>query len=165
MPYSFSEQRNFAIEQATGDWILSLDADETIDNSRYMTELIHNPANKDIVGFSFPTDHVTQIMTDQDPHVRLFRNRPDIRWEREIHEYLTIGGHQLHSHPAAMGVQQGRILRYQPEITVVHWSYTMTKKEILEKVAWYQKYNKLSSKTRRHVEEKTLLPANRIEDF
>lgn len=55
--HSFSEARNFSLQKATKDWILVLDADETIsDKDSEIIKKITNKnlkENKDIIGYSF----------------------------------------------------------------------------------------------------------------
>jgi glycosyltransferase involved in cell wall biosynthesis len=93
----FAQQRNFAIENAKGDWVLFLDSDELLGPN--LLRLI--PA---ILRTSFRTVKTpTYWMTQADPplyvdshehypdrHIRLFRRLPGIRYnpERPIHETL-----------------------------------------------------------------------------
>lgn len=137
MPISFSEQRNYALDQASGDWILSLDADETLKGAELIPEVIKDDA---AIGISIPTDHVNGGQTDADPHIRLFRHRPDLRWEREIHEYLSLAGQALLSHPCHMGPQVD-FLRWVPDIVLVHWAYTAPPEKLRQKAERYQAYN------------------------
>lgn len=141
MPVSFSEQRNFAKSKARGEWILSLDADETLRGADLLPMLIEQSG---IIGFSFPTDHVGGGQTDVDPHIRLFANRPDLNWTREVHEYLTWGDQVLVSHPAHMEGQR-EFLRWCPEVTVVHWAYTAPPEHLRQKAERYKKYNQFGA--------------------
>ncbi len=82
---NFAEARNHANKKATGDWILSIDADEilevngianirqAIDNAlgRSLDVLMHSGKNS----FFFP---------------RLFKNDSDIFWKGAVHNYLSI---------------------------------------------------------------------------
>lgn len=153
MPESFADQRNFAKAQATGDWILSVDADETWDNPEKFVDLVQLSK---YVGFSFPTKHVATEQADADPHIRLFANRPDIVWERELHEYLTLNGEILYSHPSHMG-KQSEFLLWVPDVTLVHWAYTAPKEKLRAKVKFYQGYNYLGTGIQVNSEE-DLLP-------
>ncbi|HEX9653139.1 MAG TPA: glycosyltransferase, partial [bacterium] len=92
----FAAARNFANEQATGDWILQLDADEElfVEDQYKVREIIHRDdcsgaylALHNRVSSSFgeskPTIHYL---------VRLYKNRPDFYYENAIHEILKISG-------------------------------------------------------------------------
>ncbi|MCK5944351.1 MAG: glycosyltransferase family 2 protein, partial [Planctomycetes bacterium] len=93
----FSRPRNRAIEAATGDWILVLDADEFLvgDASERIRELVQNPA---ALGYHLRfTNLYTGGKTIGVMMVRLFRNLPGIAYENVIHEQVTpslqaIGG-------------------------------------------------------------------------
>jgi tetratricopeptide (TPR) repeat protein len=90
----FSAARNVALDHATGDWILSLDADEELEQAsgshmRAIVELpvpglrsygimvknIHNREEIPLLYVSFAK--------------RLFPRHPRIRWTRPIHEQIT----------------------------------------------------------------------------
>lgn len=141
MPFSFAEQRNLVKSFATGEWILSVDADETLRGAELFETLV---ADHDAVGFSFPTDHVGSKKEDADPHIRLFANRPDLNWEREVHEYLVLDGVPLVSHPSHMG-EQAKFIRWTPEVTLVHWAYTASEEDLRVKARRYMKYNSLGT--------------------
>ena len=49
---NFSEAKNFALNKATGDWILALDADETI-TEQDLEKIKQLENNKEFIGFSF----------------------------------------------------------------------------------------------------------------
>ncbi len=104
----FSKARNLSLEKATGDWILVLDADETIskkDLSR-IKELIAK-APDEILGFmliqrsyidnsKFPkwVSSERDAYEESKPYsgwiysgiTRIFRNKPEIRFEYPVHE-------------------------------------------------------------------------------
>lgn len=88
---SFSDARNHALEHATCDWILCLDADERLDtNSRPVIEraMADNGADAyDLTICSYLTDGSTpeaEIST----RCGLFRNRPEYRFEGRVHEQV-----------------------------------------------------------------------------
>jgi tetratricopeptide (TPR) repeat protein len=102
-PHDFSDQKNFAIDHATGEWVLFLDADERIfqpDHSKILTA-IDTP---DIMAFDLTirnyTNDITeigyQLSTDSSiasgfvpTHLhRLFRRHPQIRYQGIIHERI-----------------------------------------------------------------------------
>lgn len=85
---SFSAARNYAIEKSTCPWILWLDDDERVDeeNAKKILEL-----SLDLSKFYY----FNKILLKPSIHrisktnsVRLFPNRPDIRWKYRIHEDL-----------------------------------------------------------------------------
>lgn len=141
MPLSFSEQRNFAKSKASGDWILSLDADETMRGAELIPGLLDAPG---VIGISIPTDHINGGQTDADPHIRIFRNRPDLNWEREVHEFLKLGDTDLIAHPCHMG-DQSQFIRWAPEVVLVHWAYTAPREKLEAKALRYQKYNRFGA--------------------
>ena len=96
----FSAARNAALDAATGDWILSLDADEQIapGGGPLLRAFIADPTVD--CGFlplydanrleASPAEVVSGAATDYPPTLlpRLFRRTPDLRWEGEIHENM-----------------------------------------------------------------------------
>lgn len=83
----FSAARNHAKEKATGDWILSIDADEFCHDFSKVREAVN------ILGNAL---NVKMIAEDSDPErffyfPRFFRNVPHIRWCGAVHNCLNIG--------------------------------------------------------------------------
>lgn len=86
----FASARNEALCHATGRWVLSLDADEYLDeaNRAKFRDLIEN----------LPKDDAAYVLTMRSPmpggsfldiqNVRLFRKHPQIRWQYRVHEQL-----------------------------------------------------------------------------
>ena len=91
VPWSddFSAARNAALDQATGKWILVLDADEFLEPVRPVEfqRLLHDPAAAGyrlrLIGQGIGQDGA---MTSR---VRLFRNEAEIRYRYPIHERLA----------------------------------------------------------------------------
>ena len=88
---SFSYARNCSIGHATGEWIFVLDADDTlpIETGRAIQRLAltaprHVGAfTADIRFVAAPGQGAVRVK-----HVKLFRNRPDYRYEHRIHEQI-----------------------------------------------------------------------------
>lgn len=92
----FAAAKNYAIQQATGDWIVFLDADEYFDASsvkRFRTEMTRYHANKKIGAImcqliNIDTDNRNKII-DTMIQVRIFRNTKDIYYKNPVHEQLV----------------------------------------------------------------------------
>jgi len=104
----FSLARNFSVEQATGDWILSLDADESIaarDHAAIRAALCRDEANLvlvaqrhylasgTVVGWQAGSggyDEGLPFAGFLDVEcLRLFRNRPWLRFRNRVHETIV----------------------------------------------------------------------------
>ena len=94
-PDSFSAARNESLKYATGEWIIWLDSDDVIDakNGHLLAELISGQIPANILGFTMqvhcppgqPESEHDAVVVD---HCKVFRNRPDIRFEGRIHEQV-----------------------------------------------------------------------------
>lgn len=82
----FSAARNFALEQATGDYILQLDADEFL-KAKYKAG-IRNLTNMDGSAFEMTVREFGE--NQRIPSVRLFKNE-GYRYRRRIHETIDLG--------------------------------------------------------------------------
>jgi len=109
--HDFSSAKNFAIEQAKGNWIAFLDADEYFSEEGAKKIL---PLLKQLEkSASHPCHpHVIRTMLvnldDSGNHMntgvqyRIFRNIPKLRYRNRIHEYLDLSdGRRLFSYDAA----------------------------------------------------------------
>ncbi len=89
---NFAAARNESLRHATGDWTFWLDADDALDstNRERLRALLHGLRDED-AGYVMKClclpDPVSGNATIVD-HVRLFRNRPDLRWEYRVHEQI-----------------------------------------------------------------------------
>ncbi|MFZ5647340.1 MAG: glycosyltransferase [Bacillota bacterium] len=90
-PGDFAAARNFSLDQATGKWILVLDADEVMEAVKpdEFKALLEAPG---VEGYfvniqSYLGDGQC---TTRDQVVRLFKNRPEYRFEGAIHEQVAL---------------------------------------------------------------------------
>jgi len=96
----FRSQKQFAVEQATHDWILSLDADERVSEAmRASIETARDSGFGDAAGYRFArlSEYFGRFLRHgnayPDRKLRLFdRRRGGWRGEREIHETATVDG-------------------------------------------------------------------------
>lgn len=91
----FAAAKNYAIQQATGDWIVFLDADEYFDAKSvqcFRSEMARYHRNKKIGAImcqlvNIDADNRNKII-DTMIQVRIFRNSKDIRYKNPVHEQL-----------------------------------------------------------------------------
>ncbi|MBE6102559.1 MAG: glycosyltransferase [Selenomonas ruminantium] len=111
----FAAARNFALAQATGDWLLLLDADEyftkeTAGNLRRVAE-----AHGDVEGLLVPLTNLGQQGEDllTAPVLRLARRQPGLAYVGRIHEELLVRGKTL---------DDVRLLK-EEELHILHTGY------------------------------------------
>jgi glycosyltransferase involved in cell wall biosynthesis len=98
----FAAQKNFALSQCTGDWILSLDADEEVspDLAQEMLALLANPPAADAFYLPRRNYFLGRAMLRggfyPDYKLRLFRRGRASFAERAVHETLHCSGPTLH---------------------------------------------------------------------
>lgn len=116
----FSGPRNAAIERATGDWIVFLDADEFLsaETRRNLRTFLGKLSPESVDGLAVPlrnidTDHGNRLLLDSFA-LRIFPRREELRFCGRIHEELRKGGRPL-SH----------ILQLLPqELQIIHTGYS-----------------------------------------
>jgi glycosyltransferase involved in cell wall biosynthesis len=89
---SFAAARNESLRHATGEWVFWLDADDRLDeDNRAKLRALFAGLGDENAAHSMKClclpDRATGTATEVD-HVRLFRNRPDVRWEYRVHEQI-----------------------------------------------------------------------------
>lgn len=100
----FCSARNYSLDHVTGEWVLVLDADEVLiyDSSEQIARLLtDNQAEGYFIRVVNLLGDPPDLETSDDMVVRLFRNRPEYRFEGVIHEqikssiYQASGEHAL----------------------------------------------------------------------
>ncbi len=90
---SFSSARNVSLSYATGEWVLVLDADEALAAGVPLRELLAAAA-EDREAFILPLVNFVGERANEEavtaPSVRLFRNRPEYRYTRALHEQIML---------------------------------------------------------------------------
>jgi len=88
----FAAARNESLKYATGQWIFWMDSDDTFPAAcgQKLRELVFGPHPDDRFGYVLqvhcPGDEPHDVTVVD--HVKLFRNRPDLRFEFRIHEQI-----------------------------------------------------------------------------
>jgi len=89
----FSKARNYSIEKATGDWILILDGDDEFErkDGEKLKALINSEDAGDIYIFNTICYIGDRVSNDKimNVNLRLFRNRPEFRYQGRIHESIV----------------------------------------------------------------------------
>lgn len=100
---NYSNQKNFAISKTTGDWILSLDADEEIEPllaKEIVAKVKNTPGlSSNFAAYSIPRKNIifgkfikySRWQPELDRHVWLFKRKFGI-WEGQVHEELVVKG-------------------------------------------------------------------------
>lgn len=95
---NYANQKNYAVEMSTGEWIFSLDADEIVEKD--LAEEIENATkNKQYVAYSMPRKNIilgklikyTRWQPELDRHVWLWK-RLKGKWVGGVHEEVVVDG-------------------------------------------------------------------------
>lgn len=95
---NFANQKNYAAQKATGEWILSLDADEEV-SPELRREIMVLLKKNEYVAFSIPRKNIilgkfiryTRWQPELDRHIWLWK-RGVGKWFGEVHEELRVNG-------------------------------------------------------------------------
>jgi tetratricopeptide (TPR) repeat protein len=99
----FGAARNAALERASGEWILWMDADDRLDaGSQQRLAALLRGLEDQLLGFEMTCESLSRAGTHRQRQVRLFRRGPGVRWRGRIHEQvgpsiLAAGGRLLPS--------------------------------------------------------------------
>lgn len=98
----FSAAKNYALEQASCEWIAFLDADEYIipEDGKKLLEYVrkfHNTSYEGLMTGLINLDDKGNGVLSINTQVRVFRNLPDLRYEGRVHEHLAIQGQSVHA--------------------------------------------------------------------
>jgi glycosyltransferase involved in cell wall biosynthesis len=120
----FAAARNYTVSQASGDWILMLDADEelVVNCENFLEEIIAQPQ---IIAYKLAYSEVTDQsnLSKSTPLYRtsLFRNLSNFRYVGRFHEYLTY--HNKDS--------SGNYSRHLKSLSILHYGFS--KKQLQQK--------------------------------
>ncbi|MFH5187565.1 glycosyltransferase [Paenibacillus sp. TAB 01] len=91
---NFADAKNYAIEKASGDWIIFLDADEYFyqhsgEKIPDLLKLVHENDKVDaLLLHHISIDELTKRAIQSNSLVRIFRNNNNIRYKNSIHESI-----------------------------------------------------------------------------
>lgn len=96
----FAAAKNYAISQAKGDWIALLDADEYMrpEDAAKLPGVLRQLSARGFDGLSTGWQQLDDDgnISSSGTQIRIFRNAPEIRYRRRIHEQLeATGGREL----------------------------------------------------------------------
>jgi len=116
----FSAARNESLQNANGDWILYIDADEIIDDANALK--IRTLINRDdimalTVRQCIPQQFNNIATSFYIEYCRIFRRLPEIHFEGAIHEQIL----------PSIKTLGGKILR--TDIVIHHWAYSLSKEK------------------------------------
>ena len=100
--HNFSEIREFGAHHATGEWLLYIDADETVtpELRNEIVGLIHSGTTTSAFFIPRQNYYLGSLWPKKDGMVRLIRKKALVKWEGTLHEHAVIHGkiETLHNH-------------------------------------------------------------------
>lgn len=129
---NFSEQKNYALKEATGDWILFLDADERVTHS-LETEILETIKNPFHSGYeiNFPHFYMNRFLYNHSDNVLRLVKREGAYFSGTVHEKLHCTG--------SIGKLKNKML---------HFTYKGLRNYVQKKeaYAWFQAQNLFEKK-------------------
>ncbi|WP_232058155.1 glycosyltransferase [Cohnella abietis] len=117
---NFADARNYSLDQATGDWILWMDADEVLDGSAAADWKEQLAAETDSVLnvhlINYIGEETNPNETFHIAHTRLFRNRIGLRFLYHIHETLNVEEVFINDHALSR-------IKLHDGLTIHHYGY------------------------------------------
>ncbi|HAA29942.1 MAG TPA: hypothetical protein DCE56_22435 [Cyanobacteria bacterium UBA8553] len=116
----FAAARNYAISQASGDWILMPDADEelVVNLEDFLAPINSQP---EVIAYKIALTEANDTSRTPAYLIRLLRNLPDLKYTGRFHEQLRYQNQYLSSHQ----------IGYLESAKILHYGYTQ--EQILQK--------------------------------
>ncbi|MGL4875952.1 MAG: glycosyltransferase [Clostridium sp.] len=83
--YDFANLRNKCIQKATKDWILFLDCDEVLEDSKKVLDILDEVSNEVAISLRIGS-YLDEVRRSEDNIIRLFRRDENIKFEGRIYE-------------------------------------------------------------------------------
>lgn len=90
---NFAKSRNEAKSHATGDWILSIDADELLHDVSKVREAVELAEARGALAVDCML--IAEDDKQRTPFPRLFKNVPEVWWEGAAHNHISILGEKI----------------------------------------------------------------------
>jgi len=109
--FDFSDARNAVLDACRGEWVLWIDADETLEGGSDLGKYLESGP---FIGYAIAQVHLAlDAPVHQDLPVRCFRRVPEIRWFGSIHEQPQFGEANADIFPALQ----------LPDVKIAHRGY------------------------------------------
>lgn len=90
---NYAKARNHAKSKATGDWILSIDADEILHDVSKLREAVELAEQKGVLAVNCML--IAEDNGQRTSFPRLFKNVPEVWWEGAIHNHISVLGETI----------------------------------------------------------------------
>src|SRR5690554_586786 len=112
---NFSNQKNFALKEATGDWVLFVDADERVPYA-LKTEVLETIKNPKHTGYkiNFPHFYMNRFLYHHSDDVLRLVKRDGAKFSGSVHEVLE--------HPGTTGKLNAKMLHFTYKRSEEHTS-------------------------------------------